>query len=93
MYTYYLYMHAHTHILHAQIYDTHTLSQMAGIAEYADCISPPTSVLVYDTKQSDGETQVMLELWRMPSLPGLLWPGVVAPERFLSKDPIELFDI
>ena len=44
----------------------------------------------YDTKQSDGEAPVMLQLWRMrstpwlPSLPGPLWPGVVATD----KDPI-----
>ena len=39
----------------------------------------------YDTKQSDGEVSVMLELWGMrsttllPLLSGPLWPGVVAP--------------
>ena len=44
---------------------------------------------IYDTKQSDGEASVMLELWEMqsapslPSLPGPLWPGVVAPDRVL----------
>ena len=44
----------------------------------------------YDTKQSDGEVPVMLELWRMrstpslPLLPGPLWPGMVAPDRALS---------
>ena len=44
----------------------------------------------YDTKQSDGEVPVMLELWGMrstpslPLLPGQLWPGVVAPDRALS---------
>ena len=44
----------------------------------------------YDVKQSDSETLVMLELWRMlstlllPSLPGPLWLGVVAPDRVLS---------
>ena len=49
----------------------------------------------YDTKQSDGEVPVMLELWGMqstpslPSLPGRLWPGVVAPERVLSMGQIE----
>ena len=43
----------------------------------------------YDTKQSDGEVPVMLELWGMqstpslPSLPGPLCPGVVAPDRVL----------
>ena len=41
----------------------------------------------YDTKQSDGEVPAMLELWGMrstpllPSLPGPLWPGVVAPDK------------
>ena len=43
----------------------------------------------YDTKQSDGETPVMLELWgirstlSLSSLPGPLWPGVVAFDRVL----------
>ena len=38
----------------------------------------------------------MLELWQMrstpslPSLPGPLWPGVVAPDRALSMGLIEL---
>ena len=50
----------------------------------------------YDTKQSDGEAPVMLELWGMwstPSLPGPLWPEVGALDRFLSMGQIELFDI
>ena len=47
-------------------------------------------------KQSDGETPVMLELWGMqstsllPSLPGPLWFGVVAPDRVLSMGRIKL---
>ena len=50
----------------------------------------------YDTKQSDSEALVMLELWGMrstlslPSLPGLLGPGVVAPNRALSMGQMEL---
>ena len=50
----------------------------------------------YDTKQSDGEAPVTQELWGMlstpilPSLPGPLWPGVVAPDRTLSRGQIEL---
>ena len=46
----------------------------------------------YDTKQSDGEVPVMLELWGMrstplsPSLPCPLWPGEVAPYRALSME-------
>ena len=53
--------------------DPHRLkiSQLAGAVEY-------------DTKQSDGEVPVMLELWGMqstPSLPGPLWLRVVAPNR------------
>ena len=44
----------------------------------------------YDTKQSDGEVQVMLELLGMrstpsfPSLQGPLWLEVVAPDRIQS---------
>ena len=54
------------------------------------------SVLDYDTKQSDSEVPVMLELWGMrrtpslPLLPALLWPGMVAPDRALSIGYIEL---
>ena len=53
----------------------------------------------YDTKQSDGEAPLMLELWRiqstlsLPSLPSPFWPGVRAPDRVLSMGQIELFDI
>ena len=49
----------------------------------------------YDTKQSDSEAPVMLELWGMQStpslllLPGPLWPRVVAPDKVLSNQ-IEL---
>ena len=47
----------------------------------------------YNTKQSDGDVPVMLELWgiwstlSLPSLPGPLWPRVVAPDRvrFMSN--------
>ena len=50
----------------------------------------------YDTKQSDGESPVMVELWGMrstpsfSSLPAPLYPGVVAPDRVLSVGQIEL---
>ena len=52
--------------------------------------NPPNECPAYDTKQSDGEVPAVLELWGMrstpslPSLPGPLWPGVVAPDRALS---------
>ena len=52
--------------------------------------TPPNECPVYDTKQSDGEVPAVLELWGMrntpslSSLPGPLWPGVVAPDRVLS---------
>ena len=42
-----------------------------------------------DTKQSDGEGAIMLELWRMqrnpsvPSLPDPLWPAVETPDRIV----------
>ena len=72
---------------------------LAGAVEYTDCISAErknqtNKCLGYDTKQSDSEALVilMLKLWGMrstpslPSLPGLLQPKVVAPDRVLSMD-------
>ena len=61
-------------------------------------VRPPTpnEYPGYDTKQSDCEVPVTLGLWPMrstpslPSLPRSLWPEVVAPERVLSIDLIEL---
>ena len=53
----------------------------------------------YDTKQSDGEAPVIMELWGMwstpslPSLPSRLWPGVVAPDMVFTMDQTELFVI
>ena len=53
----------------------------------------------YNTKQSDGEAPVILELWgiwstlSLPLLPGPLWPEVVPSDRVLPRDQIELFDI
>ena len=47
----------------------------------------------YDTKLSDGEAPVIQELWGMwstlllPSLPGPLWPGVVASDSLVLFDP------
>ena len=74
---------------------------MAGAVEYTDCTSAedldsPNEFSGYDTKQSDGEVPVILELWGMrstlslPSLPGPLWPGLVEPDRILSMGQIEL---
>ena len=51
---------------------------------------PPNECPGYNTKQSDGEVPAVLELWgirstpSLPSLPGPLWPGVVALDRALS---------
>ncbi len=59
--------------------------------------NPPTNKCPgYDTKQSDGEVPVMLELWGMwstpslPLFPGAHWPGVVEPDRALSMSQIEV---
>ena len=63
------------------------IAQSAGAVEYTDSFSaegsdsPPTSVLVYDTKQSDGELCGMQSTPSLSSLPGPLWPGVVAPNK------------
>ena len=53
-------------------------------------VRQPNECPWYYTKQYDGEVPVMLEIWGMqsthslPSLPGPLWPRVVAPDRALS---------
>ena len=65
-----------------------------GAVEYNEF--PLNECSRYDTKQSDGEASVMLELWGMqitlsfPSLPGSLWPGEEAPERIPSMGQKEL---
>ena len=79
----------------SQLISNRPLAQSAGAVEYTDCTSaegktPPKECPGYDTKQSDGEVPTVLELWGMrstpslPSLPGPLCPGVVAPDRALS---------
>ena len=71
------------------------IAQLAGAVEYTDCFSaegldPLNRCPGYDTKQSDGEAPVIIELRGMRSTPplpllsGPLWPGVVASERVLS---------
>ena len=71
------------------LFDVHQLYLCRGVRPL------PTSVLLYDTKQSDGEVQFKLELWEIqsthsfPSLPGPLWSGVVAPDRALLMGQIE----
>ena len=58
----------------------------------------PNECSGYDIKPSDGEA-LALEIWGMksnpslPLLPGLVWLGVVAPNRVLSMVKIEPFDI
>ena len=58
---------------------------MVGAIEYTD--PTPNECPGYDTKQSDGEVPVMLELWgwlstpSLPSLSGPLWPGVIVPDK------------
>ena len=85
------------------------MAKSDGAAEFIDCISAEESYSLknksyslknkcpgYDTKQSDGEAPVMLELWGMlstfslPSLPDWLWPGGVTSDRVLSMGLIEL---
>ena len=78
--------------------------QLYGAAEYTDCtlcrrVRPSNECPGYDTKQSDGEALVILELCgnrsilSLPSLPGPLGLGVEAPYMVLSMGQIELFDI
>ena len=57
---------------------------------YVHISTPLNECPVYDTKQSNGEVSVMLELWgtqstpSLSSLPGPLWPGAVTPDTVLS---------
>ena len=77
---------------------------LVAAISYTDCFSaegvrhPSNEFPAYDSKQSDGEVPVMLELWGMrttptpslPLLPGPHWHGVVAPNRIVSMGQIEL---
>ena len=74
-------------------------SQWARAVEYTDYFSAENhsdKCPGYDTKQSDDEVPVMLELWGMrssdslQSFPDLPWPEVIAPDRVLSMSQIEL---
>ena len=78
-------------------------AQSVGAVVYTNCITaerqdPTYECPGYNIKQSIREALV-LELWgirsilSLPSLPGPLWLEVVAPDRVLSMDRIELFDI
>ena len=52
------------------------LAHSAGVVEYTD---PTYECPEYDTKQSDGEVPVILELWKMRSTSSLLLlPGSLA---------------
>ena len=57
---------------------------------------PPQRVSWYDIKQSHDDVPVMLEFRGMqstltlPSLPGPLWPGGVAPNKLQSMGQIEV---
>ena len=76
--------------------DFYTCCRIYRLLLYTEVRSPPNECPGYDTKQSDGEAPVKLELWEMrstpslPSFPGPLWPGVVAPDRVLPIGQIEL---
>ena len=58
-----------------------------------------TSVLDYDSQESDGEAPVMPEFWEvqiilsLPSLPDSFRSGVIALDSVLLIGQIELFDI
>ena len=68
------------------------VAQSAGVVEYTDSTPAegkdlPNECPGCDTKQSDGDVPVMLELWGMrsapssPLLPVPLWLRMVAPDK------------
>ena len=74
------------------LFSSNSMAQSARAVEYTDCIyvegyDSPNECLGYNTKQSDSEVPVMLDLWGMSSdpalqsFPGSLWPWVVASDR------------
>ena len=78
-------------------YYSFNITQSAWAVKYTDRRHPHLNEFPrYDTKQSDSEVPVMLEFWGMrsnpslPSLPGPLWSGVVAPDGVLFYGQIEL---
>ena len=79
----------------------YSFAQSAMVVEYTDCttaegLDPMNKFPWYNSKQSDGEARVMLEHWGirrthlLPSLLGLLMPGVVVTDRVQTIGQIEL---
>ena len=74
-------------------------AQLVGAVEYTDCISAegqdPNKCPGYNIKTFDGEAPVLenMEYPFITTLPGPLWPRVIALDRVLSVGQIELFDI
>ena len=93
-----VYMNLVTFFSFLKILYKNEIAQSDGPVEYTDCFSaegvrpPPNECPGYDTKQSDGEVPVMLELWGMlstpslPLLPSPFRPGVVTSDKTLSMD-------
>ena len=86
-------------ILQTQVANSN-IPRSAGALESTDCFSVKgydnsKECPRYDSKQSEGEAPVILELWRIRtssllSLLGPIWSGVVAPDCILSMGQIEL---
>ena len=71
------------------------IAQLVEAVKYTDCTSAEkydsfNECSGYDTKRSDGEAPLMLEIWgirntsSLPLHPGPLWSRMVAPDRALS---------
>ena len=71
--------------LSARVVELHQLLLCRGVR-----LLPTNKCSGYNTKQFDGQVQVILELWgtqstpSLPLLPGPIWFGMVAPDRALS---------
>ena len=73
--------------------------QPAMAVKYTDCISAVgyaphhNECPRYDTKQSEGEALVILELWWIPFISITPGSGAVSPDWVLSMCQIEVSDI
>ena len=98
----YIHTHTHTHMTRELLYPVGWDCRIHRLLLCRGGKTPsPNESPAYETKQSDGEVPVTLELWGMrstpslPSLPGPLWPGVVwyGPIHGLNRTKLHTYAV